>query len=280
MSSFIEDGASGISAFASIRLNDAFRRLPTKTHTFIGLSTVILHCDIRFATFATAYSCLCGHWGFDGSREVGLALFQESRERLFCVFRADLRTELFVLSLHRGLDLHAKCLLHESLAGLQRRGRLRCQLPSRFGRSRQHILVGYDFGNQAQLRRAPGVKGRSQQDQLRRTEVTDPRRHRATRSEFRYDGEIDEGHLEFRALAGVDEVAVRQHGSAATDRGALDRHDLWLVEVNERIHEPGLWRFAWPWRILEKILDIVARAERIPRTMPKDDTRVVVILRL
>src|SRR5882672_6658876 len=41
MSSFIEDGASDISAFASIPLNDAFRRLPTNTHTFIDLSKII-----------------------------------------------------------------------------------------------------------------------------------------------------------------------------------------------------------------------------------------------
>src|SRR5260370_15938076 len=46
MSSFIEDGASEISAFASILLTDAFRRLPTNTHTFIGLSMAILHYDI------------------------------------------------------------------------------------------------------------------------------------------------------------------------------------------------------------------------------------------
>jgi hypothetical protein len=38
MSSFIEDGASEISAFANIPLNDAFRKLPTNTHTFLGLS--------------------------------------------------------------------------------------------------------------------------------------------------------------------------------------------------------------------------------------------------
>src|SRR5882762_9335143 len=175
MSSFIEDGASEISAFASIRLNDAFRRLPTKTHAFIGLSTVILHCDIRFAAFATVYSCLCGHWGFDGSREVGLALFQESRKRLFCVFRADLRAELFVLSPHRSLDLLEKWLLHEPLAGLQFCGRLRCQFPSRFGRFRRDILVGHDLGNETQLRGAPGIKGSSQQNQLRRTDMTDPR---------------------------------------------------------------------------------------------------------
>jgi hypothetical protein len=38
MSGFSEDGASEISAFASIPLNYAFRRLPTNTHKFIGLS--------------------------------------------------------------------------------------------------------------------------------------------------------------------------------------------------------------------------------------------------
>src|SRR6267154_4685684 len=104
--------------------------------------------------------------------------------------------------------------------------------------------------------------------------MTDPRRHGAARSEFRYDSKVDEGHLEFRALSRVDEVAVRQHGGAATDGGALDRHDHWLVEVEKCLHEAGLRRFAWPWKILEKILDIVARTERIPRAMPEDDARV------
>src|SRR5271169_4296455 len=95
-----------------MRLSDAFRRLPTNTQTFIGLSMVIS-------------ILLRGRWRFDGLREVGLALFQEGRKRLLGVCRADLHTELFVLGLHRRLDLHAKWLLHEPLAGLQRRGRLR-----------------------------------------------------------------------------------------------------------------------------------------------------------
>src|SRR5712671_7583071 len=146
-------------------------------------------------------SRLCGRWRFDAPGEVGLALFQKSGECLFCVCRADLRTELLVLSLHRSLDLLAKWLLHEPLAGLQGACRLRCQLLCRRSRRRQEGLIWYDLGDEPQLRRAPGIKGRSQQDQLRRTEVTDPRRHGATRSEFRYDSKIDEGHLEFRALA-------------------------------------------------------------------------------
>src|SRR6202049_2856661 len=110
--------------------------------------------------------------------------------------------------------------------------------------------------------------------------MTDPQRHGAARSEFRYDRKIDEGHLEFRALVRVDEVAVRHHGGAAADGGAVDRGDQRLVEVDQRLHQSGLWRFSRPWRILEKILDIVARAERISRAMPEDDTRVLVIRRL
>src|SRR4029077_6994332 len=97
MSSFIEDGASDISVFASIPLSDAFRRLPANTH---------IHR--LFHAHSPMPPRLCGRWRFGVPREVGLALFQEGRKRLFCVFRADLRTELFVLSLHRRLDLLTK----------------------------------------------------------------------------------------------------------------------------------------------------------------------------
>ena len=64
-------------------------------------------------------------------------------------------------------------------------------------------------------------------------------------------------------------------------REARERLRDYLRFYNEqRIHQSGLWRFSRPWRILEKILDIVARAERISRSMPEDDTRVLVIRRL
>jgi hypothetical protein len=42
----------------------------------------------------------------------------------------------------------------------------------------------------------------------------------------------------------LNEVAVRQHSGAATDRGAVDRRDQWLVEVDQCIHEAGPWRLA------------------------------------
>src|SRR3982074_1973420 len=125
MSSFIEDGVSDISAFASIPVSGPFRRLPTNTHTFIGFSMVISIAVIGVTGLVR--SCLRGRWRFDCPREVRLALFQERRKRLLRVFRADLRTKLFVLTLHPPLDLPTKWLLHEPLAGLQRCGRLRCQ---------------------------------------------------------------------------------------------------------------------------------------------------------
>src|SRR6266436_5331039 len=220
-------------------LPETLRACPQSSIAVIGVTGVVC-------------SCLCGRWRFDAPREVRLALFQEGRQRLFCVSRADLYTELFVLSLHRRLDLLAKWLLQEP-------------------------LVGYDLGNQTQLRGAPGIEGNSQQNQFRRTDVTGPRRHGVTRSEFRHDSKIDEWHLEMRALARVDEVTVRQHGGATADRGAVDRGDQRLVEVDQRLHQSGLRKIPRPRRILEKILEIVTRAERMSRAMPEDDTRVVVI---
>jgi hypothetical protein len=44
-------GVSDISEFSSIPVNDAFRRLPTNTHTFIGLSKIILHHEVDPARF-------------------------------------------------------------------------------------------------------------------------------------------------------------------------------------------------------------------------------------
>src|SRR5258707_759149 len=44
---------------------------------------------------------LCGRCGFLGLDEVRPTLLQERRKRLLCVFRANLRAELFVLGLHR-----------------------------------------------------------------------------------------------------------------------------------------------------------------------------------
>ena len=88
---------------------------------------------------------------------------------------------------------------------------------------------------------------------------------------------IDERHLELRALARVDEVTVRQHGGSAADGGTLHGRDQRLVEIDQRIHQPRLRRVSRPWRILQKILHIVARAERISCAMPEHDACAFVL---
>src|SRR6266536_2935414 len=110
--------------------------------------------------------------------------------------------------------------------------------------------------------------------------MSDPRRNGTARSKFRHYSEIDERHLELRATPRVYEVAVRQHGGAAADGGTLHGRDQRLVEVDQRIHQPGLRRFSWTWRILQEVLHIVAGAERISCAVPEHDTRALVLGRL
>ena len=151
-----------------------------------------------------------------------------------------------------------------------------CQFRRHFGRRGQKVLIGYDPSHQSQFRGAPGVERQSQQDQLCGPDVPDPRRKRAARSKFRRQREIDEGHAELRALAGVHEVTVRQHGRAPSDGGAVDGGDDRLVEIDQRIHQPSLRRVSRPRRVVQKILDIVAGAERVSCAVPERDTRALV----
>ncbi len=73
---------------------------------------------------------------------------------------------------------------------------------------------------------------------------------------------------------------MRQHGGSASDRGAAHGRDQRLIEIDERIHQPSLRRVSRPWRILQKILNIIARAERISCAMPEHDTRAFVLSRV
>jgi len=118
----------------------------------------------------------------------------------------------------------------------------------------------------------PASNGSSQQNHLRGTEVTDPRRHRAARSEIPERRQDDEGHLKFRALARVDEVAVASAWCAATGWRRRGPAATMLVEVDQCIHEPACGdRLAW--RILEKSSISLPAPERISRAMPRT-TRV------
>ena len=109
--------------------------------------------------------------------------------------------------------------------------------------------------------------------------MADTRRYRKARTEFRHQAQIDERQFELRALAGVDEIAMRQHRGAASDRGTLHGRDDRLPEPDEGIHQAGLRGFA---RLLgfEEILDVVTGAERIAGGMPQHDTDRLVLVSL
>src|SRR5207247_1530068 len=111
------------------------------------------------------------------------------------------------------------------------------------------------------------------------TEVYEPGGKRAGRPELRHQAEVDEGHLEIRAFARVDEIAVRQHGRSTPDRRAVDGGDQRLVEVDERIHQARLGRLTGPWRALQEIHHIVARTERVSRAVPEHDANLLVLRR-
>src|SRR5262245_57513117 len=110
--------------------------------------------------------------------------------------------------------------------------------------------------------------------------MSDTRRHRETRSKFRHQTEIDERHLELRALTCINKVAVCQHGSSASDSRALDGGDNRFVEVDQRKHQPSLRRLTWPRRILQEVLHIVPRAERISRAVPNHYMYLFVLRRV
>src|SRR6267142_5137938 len=105
--------------------------------------------------------------------------------------------------------------------------------------------------------------------------MPNPHRNRAARAKFRHHTQIDEGHLEPCTFTRIHEVAVSQHRRSASDGRALDSGHQRLLEVKQRIHQASLSRLTWSWRVLEKILDIVAGAEGISRAMPQHHTYCV-----
>jgi Aldehyde ferredoxin oxidoreductase, N-terminal domain len=96
------------------------------------------------------------------------------------------------------------------------------------------FVVRYYTGYQSQFRCPHSIERQSQHSQLGRTDVSDARRYRGGCSKFRYQAEIDAGHVKLCALACVHEI---------------------------------LWTIPWPWRVLHEVLHIVARAERITRNL-------------
>src|SRR5207249_9649709 len=122
------------------------------------------------------------------------------------------------------------------------------------------------------LRSPRGAERQSQEKQLTGTEVSEPSGKRAGRPELRHQAEVDEGHLELRAFARVDEIAVRQHGGSAPDRRTVDGGDERLVEVEERLHQARMGRLTGPSRALQAVHHTLASIDRAYCRGPEHDT--------
>ena len=136
---------------------------------------------------------------------------------------------------------------------------LACSAPAGFAANFRAVSVavasssvGYDLGNQTQSAARLASKGSSQQDQLRCTEVTDPRRKEQVEPNSGTTARLIKGIWNFALFARVDEIAVRQHGGSAADGGTVDGGDQRLVEIDERVHQLRLGHVSRPGGIFRK----------------------------
>src|SRR5262249_40086807 len=91
-----------------------------------------------------------------------------------------------------------------------------------------------------------------------------------------HEREVDERHLELRALARVHEVAVTQHGRPTTNRHAVHGGDDRLLEADQRVHQARLGAATRAGGIRDEVLQVVAGGERVPRAVPEHDSRLIV----
>src|SRR5215831_5574761 len=146
-----------------------------------------------------------------------LMLRQERGEHGFRFRRIHAYRELLVLELHRLLELLAQSSLQEPLASQQRASGLFRQALRGLGCGSENALVGHDPGDEPELRGLRGGEGPSQENQLRRAEVAEVLGKQEAAAELRHEREVDERHLELRALSRIHEVAVTQHGRPTPD---------------------------------------------------------------
>src|SRR5258708_11631117 len=89
--------------------------------------------------------------------------------------------------------------------------------------------------------------------------------------EFRNESEIDKRHLEFCGLAGIDKIAVRQHGGPAPDRRTVHCCYDWLFKGDEGIDQAGLRTVFGTRGIFQKVIEVVSRAERVSCSVPRSE---------
>src|SRR6266702_1872647 len=119
----------------------------------------------------------------------------------------------------------------------------------------------------------------TQQDQLGCAGISETQRKQIAASKFRHERQVHERQLELRALPCVHEVTVRQHGRSAPNGCALNGGDQRLLEIDQRVDQLRLSTVALRWRVLHKVLNIIARTTRLSRSMPKHDAYLIVFCR-
>src|ERR1700690_260943 len=204
--------------------------------------------------------------------------FLEKRSDCFLAIRgADSNRELAVLCLRGFKEGVAPWLFHEPFRSLQRCRRFFRQFLGSFCSGFQQLSVWHDTGDEAEFCGAVRIERQTQLKELGGAQISDAHRDGECGPEFRNESEIDEGHLEFRGLAGIDKIAVCQHGGAAPDCRTVHSRDDWLFKGNEGIDQTGLRTVFRAWRILQKVIEVVSRTEGVSRSVPKHDADAIIL---
>src|ERR1043165_8449086 len=128
--------------------------------------------------------------------------------------------ELLVLRLGRGWSLFARRSLEESLDGPHGARWLSGQCRRGFSRGWQEFAIRHDPRDQPEIGGPPRIKRLAEQDQFGGGVIPDLQWHHEARRELGHEAQVDERHLEPRALAGVHEVTMRKNCGTNTDCGS------------------------------------------------------------
>ena len=127
---------------------------------------------------------------------------------------------------------------------------------------RLQLLRRDDGVDQSRRQRPRGVQPLAQAQHLKRDRMPGALGQQQARRGFGHHAEIKERHRQPRRGAGIDQIAMQQHGRADADGGSVDGGNQRLLRMDQRVQklshrriggiEPGL---------RQKILEVVARAE-------------------
>jgi hypothetical protein len=171
-------------------------------------------------------------------------------------------------------------LLHQPLGLDQAGGRLGGQL----ARLRLRVVVGLGRRqhavDQAGLQRGFGHEGLAQQQRLGGAVVAEHLRHQQAGRRLRAQAEVHEGHRERRVVAGIDQVAVEQHGGADAHRRPAHGGQQRLGKGGDAAQEAEHRRVLAGRRLVQEVADVVAGREHGLVALQHDHAHRGVVARL